>query len=435
MQVGSLQAIADGLGGGRRRPPRHRDRDDRPGRDDPGADRDRRHAQRRRGSRRRARRSRGGTTSTVSRISPATLIRTDLRVDGGVEDVGDQVAGEEDHASRDADPVDRRVVEPARRLDRVRTEAVPREHRLGEHRAREQHAEREPENRHDRRERVAQHVVAHHRALAESLRPGGAHVVGVQLVEHRRPDEPGDDAHQAPPEHERREHQLAQRLPGQAEVPTEQRVDRVQAGDLPRCVRARREAAGSGEPTEPGVQRVEQDQTEPEHGQRRADEPGDAGDVVDEPALVAGRHDAEDDAADGADEQRPERQLERGRDALPQVRRHRLAGPERRPEVAADEAAEELDVLLDDAAVEPPALAGSRDDALVAHLALADDRRHRVGRDDPGDDEGDRGDAEQQQRGGREAAEDVAQHRDGPPGRALGQPRPRRPRSRLQQAL
>ena len=182
----------------------------------------------------------------------------------------------------------------------------------------------------------------------------------------------------------------------------------VQPGDLRRRVDARREAARAREPAEPDVQHVEQ-RSDPSQN-TGSDEPTRpttramwSTDLV----LVAGRR------------------RRRGR-----CRRRRPRSARRTPARAWPAAAptgpttptawsgttcrgrrargsEVLDVLLDDAAVEPPALLGRGDDGLVVHVPLADDRGQRVGRDDPGDDERDRDDAEQQQRRDRQAAQDV----------------------------
>ena len=62
---------------------------------------------------------------------------------------------------------------------------------LGEHRAAEQQAEVEAEDGEDRRQRAAQAVLDHDRALAQALRPGRADVVLVHGLQHARAGEPG----------------------------------------------------------------------------------------------------------------------------------------------------------------------------------------------------------------------------------------------------
>ena len=59
--------------------------------------------------------------------------------------------------------------------------------RLGEHRAADQQAEVQAEDREHRRERAAQAVLDHHPALSEALGPRGADVVLVHRLEHARP--------------------------------------------------------------------------------------------------------------------------------------------------------------------------------------------------------------------------------------------------------
>ena len=127
--------------------------------------------------------------------------------------------------------------------------------------------------------------------------------------------------------------------------------------------------------------------------------------------LVAGRRDAERDAADAADEQRAERQLERGRQPLPQVRRDRLLGPERRPEVAG---ATGCCRYVTYCSMMPPSsphrsLAAATTSSLFMFRSPTIDASGSAGMI-RGDDERDRDDAEQQQRRDRQPAQDVAGH-------------------------
>ena len=205
----------------------------------------------------------------------------------------------------------------------------------------------------------------------ETLGAGGADVVGVELVEHRRPHEPRDDAHQAPAEHERRQHQLAQALPRQARSRRRaasrscrsrsiwSEADRHEpAGDPDRgTIRAGRRArtarsgpsqnTGNDEPTRPTSRAMW------------------STDLV----LVAGRRDAERDAADAADEQRP-----KASSAVAGSRSHRSDVTDCLvrndvPRSPVNRLLHVRDVLLDDAAVEPPPLLGRGDDGLVVHVA------------------------------------------------------------------
>ena len=66
----------------------------------------------------------------------------------------------------------------------------------------------------------------------ETLGAGGADVVGVQLVEHRRPHEPRDDAHQAQPSTNAGSISWRRHCHARLEVAGEQRVDRVEPVDV-----------------------------------------------------------------------------------------------------------------------------------------------------------------------------------------------------------
>ena len=194
------------------------------------------------------------------------------------------------------------------------------------------------------------------------------------------------------------------------EVAGEQRVDRVHAGHEGRRGRAGIEPAGARQPAELHREDEKQDQAGPEDGDRRAEQREEPRAVIDAAVAEARREHAEHDPAQRAEEHRRDHQLQRRGQPLGDVVEHRPLGAEGGAEVAGDEIADIDDVLLRNALVQAPALAGGLDDLRVVHLPLADQRSERVGLGEMREEESDGGDAEQQQRDGEEAAKDVTLH-------------------------
>ncbi len=108
------------------------------------------------------------------------------------------------------------------------------------------------------------------------MRPGspfaraGAHVVVPHHLEHRRAREPGQEADVEGREDERRQDDVVERLPEESEVAFQQRVDRVQAGDVVRRVDTRVETSGAREPVELVEADVQRDERDPERRHRDA---------------------------------------------------------------------------------------------------------------------------------------------------------------------
>ena len=109
----------------------------------------------------------------------------------------------------------RRHVELPDRLGRVLADALEVEDRLGEDRAAAEHgAEVEAPERHDRDQRVAQHVLEEHPALGEPLGARRAHVVLVDRVEDVRAQHARVHADEQDRQRGPRHDQVVEPLPG-----------------------------------------------------------------------------------------------------------------------------------------------------------------------------------------------------------------------------
>src|SRR3954452_11143302 len=177
---------------------------------------------RRRSARRRVR-TRGATATSIALIASApagsrrrrrsrndalsclTSGDADARVEDRIQEVHREV--DDDVADRrdQDDALDDRVVAREDGVERELAEAGQDEDLLGHHRAGDQQAELEAEDRHDRQEAVAQRVAADDLALAEPLRPCGADVVRIQRLEHRGARLAEDHRREARAEHDRRQ--------------------------------------------------------------------------------------------------------------------------------------------------------------------------------------------------------------------------------------
>src|SRR5436190_2619764 len=114
--------------------------------------------------------------SVTSRIATSGR-EPDSRIEPRVRDVDEEV--EDDHGQRreDDDPDDDGEVVPVRRLDQLCAEPAQVEHRLGEDGAAEREADVHTEDRHDRQQAVAQHMLEQNARAAGSFRPRRPDVV------------------------------------------------------------------------------------------------------------------------------------------------------------------------------------------------------------------------------------------------------------------
>ena len=142
-------------------------------------------------------------------------------------------------------------------------EAGPAEHRLDQHRAAEQRADLQARDRHDRQQRIAQHVLEGDPAAGEALGLRGAHVVEAVDLEHRGAHQPRVDRHVE----ERQGHRGQQHVPADIDHAVEalvSRPDRLHA-------RGRQPAEGDAEqqdehqPDPEGRRRVGQQREDRDH--------------------------------------------------------------------------------------------------------------------------------------------------------------------------
>src|SRR4051812_41260715 len=108
----------------------------------------------------------------------AVLVVTEPRVGPRIEQIGEQTSQSDHDAAYDHSTDDERVVAGADRADDCQSHSRPRKNLLDEEGAGEQSGEREPDQRDDGQQRVAQCVAPQNLAFGQSLQPGGADVVG-----------------------------------------------------------------------------------------------------------------------------------------------------------------------------------------------------------------------------------------------------------------
>src|SRR2546425_542801 len=168
--------------------------------------------------------------------APPAWGHSDPRIDQTVREVGDQVGAQGERRHDDEVAHDHGVVALEDRLDHQLPHARDGEDRLDDHAAADQARQREPEDRHDREQRVAQRVLADHHALGETLGPRGLDVVLPHDLEHRlshvarKPGEPAEGRDQD------RQDEMARRSPifcstgrasGENDRPKSSRTSRV----------------------------------------------------------------------------------------------------------------------------------------------------------------------------------------------------------------
>ena len=90
-------------------------------------------------------------------------------------------------------------------------------------------AKARPMHRDDRRQRRPEHVAEDDGPLGQALGAGGTHVVVVEHLEHRRARVARDQADVVGGEHERRQDEVAERVPGDRPLARSSGVDGVHA--------------------------------------------------------------------------------------------------------------------------------------------------------------------------------------------------------------
>src|SRR3954453_13357842 len=124
---------------------------------------------RRRVSMRRRERTRGAMGTSTALMSGLASRDADARVEHRVQEVDAEVDDDVRDRRDEDDPLDDRVVAREDRVERELPEARQHEDLLGDDRARDQEAELQAEDRHDRQQAVAQRVAADDLALAQPL--------------------------------------------------------------------------------------------------------------------------------------------------------------------------------------------------------------------------------------------------------------------------
>ena len=115
--------------------------------------------------------------------------------------------------------LEHRVVAVEDRVAEPRAHPGEGEHRLGQHRAREQQPDLEADDRRHRQQRVPQDVAAVDGARRQSLRARRAHVVLVLHVEHGGAGDARDDRERDRAERDRGQDQVLEDIPERAPVP------------------------------------------------------------------------------------------------------------------------------------------------------------------------------------------------------------------------
>ena len=198
----------------------------------------------------------------------------------------------------------------------------------------------------ERDQGVGQRVAVDHAPPRNAGRPGGLDVVGFEDLQHRRAHHAGDRRHDAEAEREGGQHELMQRRAERRPVAGEQAVDDVEAGDR---LRRRDPGAEASQRRRRHAQQIEEDverqQPGPEGRHGDAGHADDAAEMVDRGVAMDGRLDAERDAQHQRDQQAGQGELERCRQALPEILQHRPAGRRALAEIAVHDARDVAPVL------------------------------------------------------------------------------------------
>ena len=200
---------------------------------------------------------------------------------------------------------------------------------------------------------------------------------------------------------------MPQNVAEDGDVAREGAVDRVEVRAR-RDLEAGRHGAGEREPAPARPEPVDEHQADPEDRHRDAHEGAEHRPVLDGRAPPQRSEDPGGKADEEGDEERGDRELDRGREVLRELAPDVAAGADRTAEVPLREAAEELDVLDGQRPVEPERLAHLLD--LRGARLLAGERHRGIARDEPQREEHDRDHAQQHREHVRNAPQDVTAH-------------------------
>ena len=274
-------------------------------------------------------------------------------------------------------------------IDGQLADARPAEDVLDDDDATEEEAQVEADLDEDGTDRVAQGVAAQDGRPGQPFRACRPDVVAVELLDHRRPDEPLVVRRTAEADRERR------------------RDDRRQ---VPRLV-----AATDREDVDVGQmeleRRLEDEVAHPEARCRHEDDRRDRGRPVEPRSLACRGDDAERQADQELDEQARDRQLERRREALQDERQDVAVLGEGVPEVALEDVPDVGAELLQERAVQPEGVADAGDICLRGVQAPGG-QASRIGRQDVRQEERHEGDRREHGKAPCQAADGVRQHRN-----------------------
>ena len=253
-------------------------------------------------------------------------------------------------------------------------------------------------------------MAQHHGALAQALGLGGAHIALPKHLQHRRARDAGDQAGGVAAQHNRRQHEVAQRIHKYRPVATCQRVDGEEARQTRRRLHASVEPARPSRPAQPRIEDEQQHQRQPEHRHAHANQREEAHHLI-QPAIAPHRRQhAKQHARQHAQHNRRGRQFDRGRQVGAQIVEHRAAAFDRAPQVALQELADVDCVLLVSRLVQPPFGAKRRDDLRVGHGFLPEVGSHRVAGHRARDCKRNQRDADQQRHSDNQPAQNVGEY-------------------------
>ncbi len=233
-------------------------------------------------------------------------------------------------------------------------------------------------------------MAEHHSPRGQPLAHRGEHVLLTEDVEHRHATEAGDEAQGVGAEDCGGQHQVAQRIGQVGPVAGEKRVDCVHARHGRGRVQLGREPPGPWQPAQLVEEQIENDQPEPKVGDRDTSQGEEADQAVRQPVVEERGHRAERHTENGGDNDGGEGELQRRREILGQIGRHRALGQLGLAQVAVQEVPEIEPVLDDQGPVQPVLMVEGPHDRRVAQRRLAQVGRGRVAWDHGDDAKGDK---------------------------------------------
>ena len=344
--------------------------------------------------------------------NPAALIRglRCARIDQRVDDVGQHVEEDVHDADHHGAAEHRVEIGVEQRILHVKSKSGPGEHRLGQHRALQQAAERQRDDGDQLHPDIAERVNPHHAERRQSLGQRCQHVFLPELTEHEAARHARHIGQREIAEDGSGQHEVAERVPEHVALAGDQAVDGDQAGDGRHdVVVGHVEAPRTLDPAELGVKQQQPDQPEPEHRHRIAEQRAEADHLVLPATAMGGGDHAERHAEHRAHEQRQQGQLHGGGKDAGHVLQHGVRGDQRDAEIGMQHFVQIAPVLDRDRQVDAdlggnPVIGRAR--GLVAH-----DGEHGVDRDDAADEEGDAG---QPQEGERHREQQIDDATNGP---------------------